>query len=53
MQEIIDKKLYNYLNNILNLLFEEKLSSINIIDSFILFIRINITNMKEYLSCHE
>ena len=53
MQELIDKELYNYLNDILNLLSEEKLSSTNTIDSLILFTRINVTNIKECPSCHE
>ena len=53
MQELINKELYNYLNDILNLLSEEKLSSTNTIDSLIPFIRINITNIKKCSSCHE
>ncbi len=52
MQEAIDKELYNYLTNILNLLSEEKLSSTNAIDSLIVFTRTNITNMKKCPNCH-
>ena len=35
MQEVIDKELYTYLSEILNLLSEEKLISTNTIDSLI------------------
>ncbi len=53
MQEAINKELYNYLTNILNLLFEEKLSSTNAIDSLIASTGTNITNMKECPNCHQ
>src|SRR6266542_162353 len=53
MQEAINKELYNYLANILNLLSEEKLSSTNAIDSLIVSTGTNITNMKECPNCHQ
>ena len=53
MQEAINKELYNYLANILNLLSEEKLSSTNAIDSLITSTGTNITNMKECPNCHQ
>ena len=53
MQEVIDKELYSYLTNILNLLSKEKSSSTNTIDSLIASTKINITDMKECPSCHQ
>ncbi|RHZ84150.1 hypothetical protein Glove_85g68 [Diversispora epigaea] len=51
--EVIDKELYNYLSDILNLLSEEKLSSTNTIDSLISSTGINITNIKQCPKCHQ
>jgi len=53
MQEVIDKELYNYLTDILNLLSKEKLSSPNTIDSLVASTGINITDMKECPNCHQ
>jgi len=52
MQEVIDKELHTYLFEILKLLHEEKLASINTIDSFIAIIT-NITAIKECLNCNQ
>jgi len=50
MQEVINKELYNYFTNILNLLSKEKSFFTNIIDFLITFIETNITNIKECLN---
>src|SRR6266540_2077790 len=52
MQEVIDKELHTYLSEIFKLLHEEKLASINTINSLIA-IMTNITTMKECLNCNQ
>jgi len=52
IQKVINKELYSYLSDIINLLSEKKSSSTNIIDSLISSIRINITNIKVYSNYH-
>ncbi|RIB25498.1 hypothetical protein C2G38_2165722 [Gigaspora rosea] len=47
MQKIVDEELHNYLDNLLNLLSQEKSSSTNTIDVLAASIGIKITNMKE------
>jgi len=53
MQEVIDKELYIYLTEILDLLSEEKSSSTNVIDSLITSTATNINSMKECPSCNQ
>lgn len=52
MQKVIDKELHTYLSEILKLLHEEKLASINTIDSLVATAT-NITAMKECLNCNQ
>lgn len=52
MQEVIDKELHIYLSEILKLLCEEKLASVNTIDSLIAT-STNITAMKECPNCNQ
>ncbi|RIB20500.1 hypothetical protein C2G38_2141143 [Gigaspora rosea] len=53
MQEVVDKELYDYLDNLLNLLSQEKSSSINTIDTLVASTGTKITNMKVCPSCHK
>jgi ribosomal protein L37AE/L43A len=53
MQEALNKELYTYLSEILNLLSEEKSSSINTIDSLVTSAGINVTSMKQCPNCHQ
>ncbi|RIB00030.1 hypothetical protein C2G38_2235955, partial [Gigaspora rosea] len=53
MQKVIDEELHLYLNEILNLLFEEKLSNTNSIDSLIASTGTKITNMKKCPKCGQ
>ncbi|RIB11038.1 hypothetical protein C2G38_2043003 [Gigaspora rosea] len=53
MQEIVDEELHNYLDNLLNLLSQEKSSSTNTIDVLAASTGIKITKMKVCPSCHK
>ncbi|RIB09238.1 hypothetical protein C2G38_2044483 [Gigaspora rosea] len=53
MQKIVDGELNNYLDNLLNLLSQEKSSSTNTIDVLEASTGIKITNMKVCPSCHK
>src|SRR6185312_7278821 len=53
MQEVIDKELHNYLSEILNSLNEEKLSTVNTIDSLIANTRSNNRCNKQCPNCKK
>ena len=54
MQDVIDKELHIYLSEILELLLEEKLASVNTIDSLVAAATAtNITAMKECFNCNQ
>jgi len=53
MQDVIDKKLYTYVSEILTLLSDEKISATNTIESIITDAATNINSMKKCPNCNQ